>query len=121
MVQMFTVLLSTVQRGERERLPPDNILCSIDYGLTLTYNNGSIPPAPSKHALALLASLRDYILALSPRNTMAIIVALRNGLSLWMEDKVERLTDEDFNAVVLCVVMGNGTLLMVWLDHPIIL
>lgn len=51
-------------------------------------------------SLQLLHSIQTIIVVSSPNHVLHIIESLRAGLELWIEDKEEVLTENEFNLVV---------------------
>ncbi|KAG1822874.1 uncharacterized protein BJ212DRAFT_1477283 [Suillus subaureus] len=78
--------------------PPDSLLSIVNSVLKGTYKtsvelmNGS---------LQLLHSIQTTIVVSSPSHVLHILESLRAGLQLWIEDKEEVLTENEFNLVIM--------------------
>ncbi|KAI6039331.1 hypothetical protein EDC04DRAFT_3009874 [Pisolithus marmoratus] len=86
---------------EKVHMPRDSVLRPIDTALSCIYNQRPATSNAFKHVFHLFAILRNWITASLPENVLVLLVALRTGLCLWIEDKAETMREEDFNAVII--------------------
>ncbi|KAI6129804.1 hypothetical protein EDD16DRAFT_1701243 [Pisolithus croceorrhizus] len=97
--QVLTVILCNfVEKGY---MPRNSVLGPINTALSRMYDQGPAASETLGHVFHLLAILRNWITASLPENALVILVALRTGLGLWIEDQAEIMREEDFNAVII--------------------
>lgn len=77
--------------------PPDSLLSAVNSVLQRTYKTNA---KLMNGSLQLLHSIQTIIVVSSPNHVLHIIESLRAGLELWIEDKEEVLTENEFNLVV---------------------
>ncbi|KAI6114400.1 hypothetical protein F5141DRAFT_1106378 [Pisolithus sp. B1] len=98
-IQVLTVILCNfVEKGYK---PRNSVLGPINTALSRIYDQRPAASETLAHVFHLLAILRNWITASVPENALVILVALRTGLSLWIEDQAEIMREEDFNAVII--------------------
>ncbi|KAG6334256.1 hypothetical protein ID866_4831 [Astraeus odoratus] len=98
-VQVLAVVLSSF--SGKEYLPPDTVLTAVNRTLSLAYDQHSAGRATSKSVLRLLTVIREHITGSLPEDVVVLLAALRTGLGLWIEDKMEIMTVDDFNSVII--------------------
>jgi hypothetical protein len=82
------------------RSPSADLLCTVDAVLSISYSRAADSPELLEYSLRLLVAVRDGIVSSAPAQVMHIVVALRNSLPLWIEDRIEVMSINDFNSVV---------------------
>ncbi|KAG1774913.1 hypothetical protein EV702DRAFT_475118 [Suillus placidus] len=78
--------------------PPDSLLSLVSSVLQGTYNTNA---ELMNGSLQLLHSIQTTIVVSSPSHVLHILESLRAGLQLWIEDKEEVLTENEFNLVIM--------------------
>lgn len=78
--------------------PPDSLLSAVNSVLQRTYKTNA---KLMNGSLQLLHSIQTVIVVSSPSRVLHIIESLRAGLELWIEDKEEVLTENEFNLVIM--------------------
>lgn len=78
--------------------PPDSLLSAVNSVLQRTYKTNA---KLMNGSLQLLHSIQTVIVVSSPIRVLHIIESLRAGLELWIEDKEEVLTENEFNLVIM--------------------
>ncbi|KAF9221620.1 hypothetical protein BS17DRAFT_785072 [Gyrodon lividus] len=87
-------------RGEG-RSPSAELLCTVNTVLSVSYSRAADSPDLLEHSFQLLAVVRDVIVSSTPAQVMHILLALRSSLRLWIEDRLEVMSIDDFNSVVI--------------------
>lgn len=98
-IQVLTAIFCNFM--EKGHMPRDSVLGPIDTALSCLYNQRQATSDAFKHVFYLFAVLRNWITASSPDNVLVILVALGNGLRLWIEDRSHIMREDDFNAVII--------------------
>ncbi|KAG2342192.1 hypothetical protein BDR05DRAFT_1060484 [Suillus weaverae] len=78
--------------------PPDSLLSVVSSVLQGTYKTNA---ELMNGSLQLLHSIQTAIVVSSPSHVLRILESLRAGLQLWIEDKEEVLTENEFNLVIM--------------------
>ncbi|KAG2037796.1 hypothetical protein BDR03DRAFT_919410 [Suillus americanus] len=78
--------------------PPDSLLSVVNSVLQGTYKTSA---ELMNGSLQLLHSIQTTIVVSSPSHVLHILKSLRAGLQLWIEDKEEVLTENEFNLVIM--------------------
>ncbi|KAH7885264.1 hypothetical protein F5I97DRAFT_2032165, partial [Phlebopus sp. FC_14] len=82
-------------------LPSDVVLRSVDNALISSYDRALDSADSNSPSLDLLAALRDYVRGSTPAQVLHLLVTLRHGLQIWIEDKSEVVSIDDFNTMVI--------------------
>ncbi|KIN99597.1 hypothetical protein M404DRAFT_30266 [Pisolithus tinctorius Marx 270] len=98
-IQVLTAIFCNFM--ENGHMPRDSVLGPIDTALSCLYSQRQATSDAFKHVFYLFAVLRNWITVSSPDNVLVILVALRNGLCLWIEDRSHIMREDDFNAVII--------------------
>ncbi|KAI6027647.1 hypothetical protein BKA83DRAFT_246665 [Pisolithus microcarpus] len=98
-IQVLTAILCNF--AEKGHMPRESVLGHINTALSCIYDQGPAASGTFGHVFHLLATLRNWITASVPENVLVILVALRTGLRLWIEDRAEIMPEEGFNAVII--------------------
>ncbi|KIK91247.1 hypothetical protein PAXRUDRAFT_830994 [Paxillus rubicundulus Ve08.2h10] len=83
------------------RSPSADLLSTVDAVLSVSYSRAADSPELLGYSLRLLVAVRDGIVSAAPAQVMHIVLALRNSLPLWIEDRIEVMSINDFNSVVI--------------------
>ncbi|KAG2361697.1 hypothetical protein BDR07DRAFT_1461296 [Suillus spraguei] len=78
--------------------PPDSLLGIVNSVLQGTYKTSA---ELMNGSLQLLHSIQTTIVVSSPSRVLYILELLRAGLQIWIEDKEEALTENEFNLVIM--------------------
>ncbi|KAG1885022.1 hypothetical protein F4604DRAFT_1729088 [Suillus subluteus] len=78
--------------------PPDSLLSVVNSVLQITYKTSA---ELMNGSLQLLHSIQTTIVVSSSSHVLHILESLRTGLQLWVEDKEEVLTENEFNLVIM--------------------
>ncbi|KAG2155936.1 uncharacterized protein EDB93DRAFT_1128913 [Suillus bovinus] len=93
--------------------PPDSLLSVANSVLQGTYKTST---ELMNGSLQLLHSIQTTIVVSSPSRVLHILESLRAGLQLWIEDKEEALTENEFNLVIMPLYSDTLTALE---RHPL--
>ncbi|KAG1748753.1 hypothetical protein EDB19DRAFT_1683495 [Suillus lakei] len=93
--------------------PPDSLLSVVNSVLQGTYKTSA---ELMNGSLQLLHSIQTTVVVSSPSHVLHIIESLRAGLQLWIEDKEEVLTENEFNLVIMPLY---SDILVVLERHPL--
>jgi hypothetical protein len=96
--------------------PPDSLLSVVNSVLQGTYKTSA---DLMNGSLQLLHSIQTTIVVSSPSHVLHILESLRAGLQVWIEDKEEVLTENEFNLVVCRLSICQMTCSLC-IDHAII-
>lgn len=80
-------------------LPADELLSIVNVSLTVSYSRVQHSPEALPHSLGLLNVIRCVIVSV-PGRVIHILRALCSGLCLWIEDRAEVMSDDEFNSMV---------------------
>jgi hypothetical protein len=97
--------------------PPDSLLSVVSSVLQGTYKSSA---ELMNGSLQLLHTIQTIIVVSSPSHVLHILESLRAGLKLWIEDKEEVLTENEFNLVV-CRLSICQVICSLCIDYAIIL
>ncbi|KAG2082816.1 hypothetical protein BD769DRAFT_1543347, partial [Suillus cothurnatus] len=93
--------------------PPDSLLSVVNSVLQGTYKTSA---DLMNGSLQLLHSIQTTIVVSSPSHVLHILESLRAGLQVWIEDKEEVLTENEFNLVIMPLYSDT---LAVLEQHPL--
>jgi hypothetical protein len=93
--------------------PPDSLLSVVNSVLQGTYKTSA---DLMNGSLQLLHSIQTTIVVSSPSHVLHILESLRAGLQVWIEDKEEVLTENEFNLMIMPLYSDT---LAVLEQHPL--
>ncbi|KIJ62577.1 hypothetical protein HYDPIDRAFT_41726 [Hydnomerulius pinastri MD-312] len=114
MLDLFSIVLSCFQVDGHT--PPDTVLGAVDVSLSNAYGRAWDSPDSLGHSLRFLAALRECIVSSTPLRAMHLLISLRHSLRLWVEDRLEVMSVDDFNSVAVSFYCETLTVLE---KHPL--